>query len=351
MSTAPYLTTREVAGLLRIHEKQVYALIKAGAIPCTRLTGKWLFPRRLVDEWLLAASVRRGAPPAAAPRQTLLVAGSDDLLLSSLQPLLRQQAPGFILGWACVGSLGGLYALRDGAVHVAGCHLDAAPAAGDIALERGSGDQRASRPARRSLPRQQPAPAGRKVQGAPKEAPAAVGGTQEYARRLLPGEATLAITFAERCQGWIVAQGNPKRIATVTDLARPDVRFINRQEGSGTRLLLERCLRETGLEHRRLRGAEREVSTHLEVAMAVARGDADVGLGTEAAAAALRLDFVPLVQERYQLIMQRRALELPSVQALLEVLRSSAFARLARSLPGYSARAAGSVCWENPCEA
>ncbi|MBI3090003.1 MAG: helix-turn-helix transcriptional regulator [Candidatus Tectomicrobia bacterium] len=337
MSTTPYLTTREVAELLRIHEKQVYALIKAGAIPCTRVTGKWLFPRRLVDEWLVTSSARRGAPPPTAARQTLLIAGSDDLLLSSLPSLLRRQAPGFILGWACLGSIGGLYALRDGAVHVAGCHLDAA-AAGDIPLEGGSGDRGPSQPARRSLPGQQ-------------AAPGTVSGTQDYARRLLAGEATLAVTFAERCQGWIVARGNPKRIARVADLVRREVRLVNRQEGSGTRLLLERCLREAGLERRRLRGAEREVSTHLEVAMAVARGEADVALGTEAAAAALRLDFVPLARERYQLIMQRRTLELPSVQALLEVLRSSAFARLARSLPGYSAQAAGSVCWENPGEA
>ena len=304
MDLTAYLTTREVATLLRVHEKQVYALIKDGDIPCTRSTGKWLFPRRLIDQWLAASCERRTGKGLPRESSTIILAGSDDMLLASVGRLIRQQASGFIIAWSCLGSVGGLHALRGGAVQMASCHLDAS------------------------------------------DSHAGESGTRSYVRRILGDLETVAITFAERRQGWIVARGNPKGIRAVDDLSRKDVRLINRQEGSGTRLLLDRSLRQAGVK-RRLRGPRREVSTHLEVAMAVTRGEADVGLGTESAAAALGLDFVPLQEERYHLIMRRSTFESAAAQAFLDVLHSAAFARLARGMAGYSVRHAGALCWDD----
>ncbi|HIE51894.1 MAG TPA: molybdopterin biosynthesis protein, partial [Armatimonadetes bacterium] len=139
------------------------------------------------------------------------------------------------------------------------------------------------------------------------------------------------------------APGNPQGITSLTDLVEKDLTFINRQRGSGTRMLLDYELRRLGVEPERIGGYEREVYTHLAVAAAVAEGAADAGLGILAAAQALGLDFVPVAEERYDLAIRADMLDTPLLQALLAIIRDPSFQRRAEALGGYDLRERGKV--------
>jgi putative molybdopterin biosynthesis protein len=151
------------------------------------------------------------------------------------------------------------------------------------------------------------------------------------------------IRFVDREQGLILARGNPANVRSLREVAAFGLRFINRQRGSGTRLLIDQMLADEGIEPKRLDGYGREEFTHPAVAATVASGGADAGFGLRAAAAEYGLAFVPLVRERYFLAVRARDLATPGVARLIEVLRSAQFARIARRLPGYRSTAAGTV--------
>jgi molybdate transport repressor ModE-like protein len=151
------------------------------------------------------------------------------------------------------------------------------------------------------------------------------------------------IRLAKRRQGLMVAPGNPKRIYDVVDLARPDVRFINRQPGAGTRYLLDLMLQHRGIRADRIRGYEQCEYTHAAVAAFVASGMADAGFGVEVPAREFKLEFIPCEQERYYLLCHAGSLELPDVQRLLAVLRSDAYRAAVNALPGYAEDEAGLV--------
>ena len=164
----------------------------------------------------------------------------------------------------------------------------------------------------------------------------------EYRNWLDPTKQIL-IFLVHRQQGIFVRPGNPKRIGAVAALTRPEVRFVNRQRGSGTRLLLETLLEENGLAPRAINGWLDEEYTHAAVAAYVASGMADAGFGVEAAARQFQLDFVPVASERYMLLTGRDTLAFPSVQELLRLLRGPEFEELTRALPGYRAERAGEI--------
>ena len=164
----------------------------------------------------------------------------------------------------------------------------------------------------------------------------------EYRSWLSPATQTL-IYLVHRQQGIFVKPDNPKRIESIAALTRADVRFINRQRGSGTRLLLETLLEEQGLDPRAINGWPNEEYTHAAVAAYVASGMADAGFGVQAAARDFHLDFVPVASERYFLLARRETLAYPSVQELLRLLRGPEFDELTRSLPGYRADRAGEI--------
>ncbi|UYG03655.1 helix-turn-helix transcriptional regulator [Halomonas sp. LR3S48] len=166
---------------------------------------------------------------------------------------------------------------------------------------------------------------------------------QGYRRQLRPRSHCI-IRFITRCQGLMVRPGNPKGIAGLADLSRGDVRFINRQKASGTRALLDILLRDAGLSSQRIPGFELEEYTHSAVAAYIAAGMADVGFGVEAAAHQFGLAFLPLAQEHYLLVCQRRSLTDPSVKRLLEMIRSEPFLQAVSELPGYSPNRCGEVC-------
>lgn len=151
------------------------------------------------------------------------------------------------------------------------------------------------------------------------------------------------VHVADRTQGLIVARGNPKHLGTLADVARRRALFVNRQKGAGTRLLLDRLLAEAGLAESRIRGYEHEEYTHLAVAATIAAGRADAGLGVEAAAAQFRLDFVPLVHERYWLAVRESTLRSSAAQQFLRALRGKPLSRIAHRMPGYDISGSGEV--------
>jgi molybdopterin molybdotransferase/putative molybdopterin biosynthesis protein len=165
-----------------------------------------------------------------------------------------------------------------------------------------------------------------------------------YLRRHLKGNDFLIVTFAGWQEGLIVAQGNPKRIRTTADLARPDVRLVNRESGSGARRLLDSQLAKYGIGASRVPGYNHAVESHLEVAWMIRSGLADVGIGVETAAVAYELDFIPLQQERYDLVLAKGDHDNhPGVKAFLDVIVSGGFKAELEALGGYDMREAGKI--------
>lgn len=164
----------------------------------------------------------------------------------------------------------------------------------------------------------------------------------QYAKWLFPDKQKL-IHLVTRTQGLFLAQGNPKNIRSFTDLGRPGVVFINRQRGSGTRLLLDQLLENAGVDYQRLDGYQTEEFTHAAIAAYVASGMADAGFGVEPAARQFALEFLPMAKERYFLICPNESLDLPESKELIELIRGQAFLDLIAGLPGYSAPRAGQI--------
>jgi len=238
-------------------------------------------------------------PPEELSRSVLAV-GSHDMALDILADELRRSYPPFFLSSVPVGSLDGLLAIRDEGAHLAGSHL----------LDPETGAY--------NIP---------------------------YIRKYLEGVPVKVVRFLEREQGLIVPKGNPKGIRGLEDLSRPDVTFVNRQRGSGTRVLLDHLLKEAGIRPEEIKGYAHEEYTHLAVAVAVREGGADVGMGIRASAQALGLDFVPLATEQYDLVIPEWASGLEGVKALLDLLSSSELRRRIEALGGYDTWEMGKVIW------
>lgn len=291
------MTTREVAAYLRIKERKVYDLVKARRIPSTRVTGKWLFPKRLIDAWIAEDA---GGTPAAAHRAQAppVIAGSHDPLL---EWALAESGCG--LAMLPGGSLDGLRRLAAGEVAVCGLHL----------FDAGGGEYNLA-----------------------------------TVREALSGLDVVVITWAWREQGLVVAPSNPLGLKSVRDLSAKRARVVQRQDEAGSQLLFLHLLGEAGLRASELETLPGPARSETEIALAVLEGKADAGLAVAAAARRLKLDFVPLHQERYDLAMRRRDYFEPPLQRLLTFTRSSAFADHARELGGYDCSRLGHVVYNGP---
>lgn len=231
--------------------------------------------------------------------QTVLIIGSHDLTLDLLGQHLAER--GQRLSSASVGSLGGLIALRRGEAHLAGSHL----------LDPETGEY--------NLP---------------------------YIRKQIPGTPIVVLGFVRRQQGLMVRQGNPKQISGLEDLAQPEVTIVNRQRGAGTRVLLDYQLSQIGIEPDSIQGYSNEQYTHLAVAAAVAAGQADTGMGIQAAAQALGLEFIPLYWERYDLVIPLEHYQSEKLSGLLEIVRGETFPAEVAQLAGYDVPEMGQVLAE-----
>ncbi len=232
---------------------------------------------------------------------TIVAIGSHDPALDLMATHLRRRVPGLRLASSNVGSLGGLLALLRGRAHLAGCHL----------LDQATGQY--------NIP---------------------------DVRRGLPGMHVVVVNLVERVQGLMAPPGNPRGISSLADLARPDVVFVNRRRGSGTRLLLDYHLKAQGLKGNEIKGYGREELTHLAVAAAVQSGSADTGLGVLSAARALGLDFVPLLNERYDLVIPRAHYESDLLQPLLALLSDPEYRQAVAGQGGCDTSSMGAIMAE-----
>ncbi len=308
--------SRKVASKLGLEEFVRVALARVGervvAVPLPRGAGAITTITRadgvlrigtelegLAAEEAVEAELLR--PPQAVEGQ-LVIVGSHDNCLDVLADLLRAGPSGVRLASSHVGSLGGLLALRRHGCHLAGCHL----------LDPSDGSYNVS-----------------------------------YLRQHLAGVPVKLVHLVMRQQGLIVPAGNPKRVEGMADLGRDDLRFINRQAGSGTRVLLDYHLAEAGIDPGAIRGYSAEEYTHMAVAVAVQSGAADLGLGIRAAAQALGLDFVPVATEQYDLVIAAEHFGTEGIEALLEVIRGDEFLARVNALGGYDTSRTGELVWQS----
>ena len=227
----------------------------------------------------------------------LLVLGSHDLTIDLLASAVKEASDGRVtVSSSNIGSMGGMIAVGKGIAHFAGSHL----------LDIETGDYNRS-----------------------------------WLKKYLPGVDVALITLVHRRQGLMTLKGNPKGIRGVGDLARPDVALVNRQAGSGTRILLDYELKKSGIGTASIPGYGNEEYTHMGVAMAVTSGRADVGMGIMAAARALDLDFIPVTRERYDLVIPARLVKDPRIELLLDIIRSDQFREQVLALGGYEIEETG----------
>ena len=296
------MSTRQVARYLGINEKKVYALAKERKIPCTRVTGKWTFPRKLIDSWIEQSAVQpQSRELRQEQRPVLLAAGSDDPSLGILRELFEQQTKPASFFLNPVGSSGGLAAVRDGIADLATSHI----------LDAATGEY--------NLP---------------------------LVKNILGANAVVVQLFGRQL-GLVVAPGNPMKLQGIGDLPRPKVRIINRQTGSGTRLYLDHALARLKINSRKLNGYETSVATHLEVGLRVLRGEVDTGLATMTTARMLELDFIPLARERFDAVIPQEHFFSPAVQALLSVVGSREFRCRLEAMGGYDSSESGRIIRTN----
>jgi molybdate-binding protein/DNA-binding transcriptional regulator YhcF (GntR family) len=257
--------------------------------------------RLALERW---RQVEQGTIPAAEGE--LRFVGSHDPAMAWLAGHFGEIAVGYTLRLSFTGSLGGLIALAQGKADLAGCHLW-----DEEADTTRPGDSY-------NLP---------------------------FVQRLLPGRRMAVVTLAHRRLGLMVAPGNPAGLHGLADLAQPGLRFVNRQPGSGTRVWLDAQLRRLGIPRQAITGYENEMLTHSDVALAIAEGHADAGVGLEGAARIYGLGVLPLTRERYDLVIPEAAMQSPAMEALLNWLNSSSGKQAIMGLGGYEVDETGALQW------
>jgi putative molybdopterin biosynthesis protein len=295
------MNTKEVAEYLGVHEKQVYALIRDRELPATRITGKWIFPRDLIDRWI-AVHAKAGEEGAPGRRKGsdpgLLAAGSNDPVLEILLNAVKESSPGLLIFSSSTGSTEGLRLLGEGATDIAWCHL--------LDPETGS----------YNIP---------------------------FLSSYLGDRKFAVVHLFYRELGFISAKDAPLRVARFEDLASKDVRFINRQEGSGTRVFLDYNLRKRAIDPSGIRGYDRVVYTHVEAGLALLSGEADACLATVAVARMLGLPFVSLVKESFDMVLAQHTFFTRGVQAFIGTLNSASFRTRVAPLGDYDFSDSGKI--------
>jgi putative molybdopterin biosynthesis protein len=286
------LTTDEAAVYLRLSERKLYELVANGAVPCTKVTGKWLFPRAALDRWLVAGLVLPALAQAPAPP---IVGGSHDPLL---EWALRESGSG--LASLPEGSEAGLRRLARGEISAAAIHL-----------HRLDGDDEAAN----------------------LDAVADAPGLHDV----------VVIACARREQGLVLAPGNPLQLRDIAGVAARRARLALRPQGAGAQLLLLALVARAGLAFDALELVKPGCPTGADIAQAVRSGRADCGIATRAVAQAAGLDFVPLTWERFDLALHQRDYFRPGLQALFKFVRTAAFRERAAELAGYDVSEAGDV--------
>lgn len=290
-------TTAEAAAYLRLKERKIYEMVAEGAVPCTKVTGRWLFPKAELDHWL-TASVTRPAG-VTRPEPAPIISGSHDPLL---EWALRESGSG--LATLAVGSEAGFTRFAAGETVAAAIHLhalDDAEADANVASLKSRSDLHDA----------------------------------------------VMIAFCRREQGFLVPAGNPQKLGSIDDVMSKRARIATRPNGAGAQLLLLALLDRANASLDRLTVVAPVAPTGPDIAQAIRAGRADTGIATRGVANAAGLDFVPIVWEPFDLVMRQRDFFQPPLQALLKFLQSDEFAARARELGGYDIQSAGSVRFVN----
>ncbi|MCB2100793.1 MAG: helix-turn-helix transcriptional regulator [Rhodobacterales bacterium] len=292
------MNTREVAEYLRIKERKVYDLVGSRSIPCTRVTGKWLFPKSQIDRWIAkATTVPAGTGPEYEPAPPV-IAGSQDPLLD-----WAVRESGCNLAMMTGGSLDGLRRMADNTAMMAGMHvLDADSGDYNVPLVRESG----------------------------------------------PARGVVLVEWARRRQGLVLAPGNPLNIQSMADLRERKARLALRQAEAGSQLLLVHLLSEAGVRLADLTCLDHPARSETDLGLAVLEDKADAGVAVSAVAQRFRLDFLPLHEERFDLLVRRRDYFEPPVQALLAFAQTAEFRDRAAEMGGYDITGLGRVVYNAP---
>ncbi len=286
-------TTSEAAAYLRLKERKIYEMVAEGTVPCTKVTGRWLFPKAELDQWLASSVARPSGMARSEPAP--IVAGSHDPLL---EWALRESGSG--LATLAVGSEDGFNRFVAGETTAASVHLHA--------LEDAEADANVAAMANRS-----------DLQDA------------------------VLIAFCRREQGFLIAPGNPLKIDTIADVAAKRARITMRPKGAGAQLLLLALLHRAELNLDQLTAVSPVSPTGPDIAQAVRAGRADTGIATRGVANAAGLDFVPIVWEHFDLVVRQRDYFHAPLQALIRFLQSDELAARAQELGGYDISDAGTV--------
>ncbi len=303
---AENMSTREVAEYLGINEKQVYALIKAKGIPCTRVTGKWVFPKKLIDRWIINSALREGPVIEASAKGSsddLFAAGSNDPVLDILINHIRDGEPGTHIFSSITGSTEGLRLLGTGLTDIAWCHL-ANPDTGEYDTD--------------SL------------------------------AQLLPHKRIAIVHLFRRELGFILHPESKDKTMSFSIIAERKLRFINRQEGSGTRIITEKFIENEKVSPDSFQGYMSEVNTHLEVGLQILNGDCDTGIATNAIAGILGLKFIPLVKENFDMVLLQETFFRDEVQGFIETLNSPSFRKMVSHLGNYDFARSGKIIFSTP---
>lgn len=295
------MNTKEVARYLDIHEKQVYALIKAGKMPCTRVTGKWIFPLRLIEKWIESSAhdgLREARRRVNSIEGALLASGSNDPALDMLLTAIQKDHPDFNIFSANTGSVAGLESLNSGLTDMAFAHL----------FDAESGDY--------NIP---------------------------FLKRYCPDQTPVVVNLFYRQIGFILSKDIAGTFQGWQNLADKNIRFVNRQKGSGIRLIIDQELEKQGIDDTSITGYENAVYTHFEVGLSIVAGDANAGIASAAIASLMDLQFLPLSQERFDMILAKDTFFQPPVQAFIETIQSDAFKKRVEKIGHYSFKDSGRI--------
>ncbi|MDF2472903.1 MAG: excisionase [Anaerocolumna sp.] len=320
------LTTQEVADMLKIAKNTVYELIKRGELNSYRVGKKVRIDLKDVEEYKnqtksVKQSVKQSAKQSAVPiieqemdtiqephvvegypKQNGFVICGQDIMLDILSRHLQFHPKGVQALRSYVGSYNGLYSLYHGNVQMATAHL----------WDGDTGEY-----------------------------------NTPYVKRMLPGVPAIIVNLACRQQGFYVAKGNPKGITGWADLKRSDISIISREKGSGTRILLDEHLRLLNIAAGNIDGYHRESTSHLAIASLIAQGGADLGMGNEKAALQVNgIDFIPLQKERYDLVIKKEDFWKEPFQAVLDIIKSTAFKKEIEGIGGYDLTQTGTIVGE-----
>jgi excisionase family DNA binding protein len=297
------MSTKEVAEYLDIHEKQVYALIKTGRIPCTRVTGKWIFPKKFIDEWIdtnAKTGLKQARNKSNRISGAILASGSNDPVLDMLLTATKKSHPDFYIFSANTGSINGLKALNSGLTDIALSHL----------FDPESGQY--------NIP---------------------------YLPQYLQNVNPIVVNLFHRELGFLFLQSKSSHITGFESLVGRKISFINRQKGSGTRLLLDHHLQKLGIVPEEINGYEKEVYTHFEVGLSILSGEAQVGIASAAIGKLLGLAFKPITSECFDMILDQTTYFQSGIQSFIETLKSDTFKGRVEKIGGYDFKDSGKILY------